>query len=318
MSAYIIGLNITVLVASGIIITKAIKIFVSSSTRLAHLLNLSEYTISFLLISFATSLPELVVAVTSGLEKNSILSYGDAIGSNLVLLTLVLAIPILLDKPISTTEILKDKDIYYSTFFLTLAMALAIDGRLSRLDGAILIAGYIFYSRAVLKRASFFETIKDRLEHTNTWKQGVLFGVSLLLLLVASEGIVRSALNLSSGLDVNLGYIGLTMTAVGTSLPEIAFSLGIIKANGNRDEIVGDIIGSVVSNSTIVLGTAALIYPINLKGTNLGFPTMLLLFSTMLLFLAFAKTKETLSKKEAVTLLSVYIIFLAVEYLLVI
>jgi cation:H+ antiporter len=312
-------INILILAVSAIVITKSIRLFISSSSKLAHMLKLSEYTISFLLISIATSLPELVVAITSGLEKNSILSYGDALGSNLALLTIILALPILFGKKLSTKDIIKTKDIYYSAFFLILALGMALDGVLTRLDGAFLLIGYLFYSRSVLKRASFFESIKDTLEHTNVWKQSVLFFTSLGLLLLASEAIVRTAINISSLMDISLGFVGLTMTAIGTSLPEIAFAFGILKTKGNEDEILGDIIGSVVANSTIVLGTAAMIYPINLASDpKLGFPTILVVFATLVLFLVFSKTDTILSKKEALVLLLIYFLFISVEYIVLI
>ncbi len=307
-------MNIGILLISALVITRAITYFIDSSTKLAHLFNISEYTISFLIISLATSLPEFVVAITSGLEKNSILSYGDAIGSNLALLTLIVALPILFGHSLSTKKLIKSKDIYYSAFFLVLALAMAIDGTLTRIDGIVLIVGYLFYSRAVLKRGTAVQAILEKFDRTNAWKEGVIFASSLLLILLASEGIVRTAINISEYLDVSLGFVGLTMTALGTSLPEIAFVFGIIKSHGNRDEILGDVVGSVVANSTLVLGTAALIFPIHLGGSHFGFPTILILIFTLGLFLAFSKSNEEISRKEAFILLGVYILFIVVEY----
>jgi len=308
--------NIVVLLVSALVIAKAIKLFIDSSTKLAHMFNISGYTISFLVISLATSLPELVVAITSGIEKNTILSYGDAIGSNLALLTLIIALPVLAGHSLSTKSIIRSKDIYYSTFFLLIALAMALDGTLSRTDGFLLIIGYLFYTRSVLKRGTVLETFIDKLklERTNVWKESVLFGFSLILLLIASEGIVRSAIDLSQNLNVSLGFIGLTITALGTSLPEIAFVLGIVKSNGDEEEITGDVIGSVVANSTLVLGTAAAIYPIQLGGSHFGFSTVLLVISTLLLFLVFSKSDEKIDKKEAIALLAVYVLFIGLEY----
>jgi len=141
-----------------------------------------------------------------------------------------------------------------------------------------------------------------------------LFAFSLALLLIASEGIVRSAIDLSQNLNVSLGFIGLTITALGTSLPEIAFVLGIINTNGNEEEITGDVIGSVVANSTLVLGTAAAIYPIQLGNSHFGFSTILIVISTLLLFLAFSKSDEKIDKKEAIALLCAYFLFIGLEY----
>ncbi len=302
MNLQSLPINVAILLFSVIVISQSVKLFINSSTKLAHLLNVSEYTISFLVISLATSLPELVVAITSGIEKNTILSYGDALGSNLALMTLILAIPVLVGHSISTKDIIRSKDIYYSAFFLTLGLAMAIDGEITRIDGGVLLVGYIVYTRSVLRRGTVFEALveKFKLERTNVWREGVLFVLSLIILTAASEGVVRSAINISEGLNINLGFIGLTVIALGTSLPEIAFALGILNSHGNEEEIMGDVVGSVVANSTLVMGTAALIYPINLGEAHFGFPTILIILSTLLLFLAFSRSDEILVVSSSV------------------
>lgn len=316
MSLHSLPANIVILMASALVVSQSVRLFIRSSTKLADYLNISEYTVSFLVISVATSLPELVVSITSGIEKNTVLSYGNAIGSNLALLTIIMALPVLIGHSLSTRDVIRSKDIYYGAFFLIIALAMALDGKLSRLDGLILIVGYLFYSRSVLKRETVVEALMDKLklERTNVWKESVLFALSLALLLLASEGIVRSAIELSQNLNISLGFIGLTITALGTSLPEIAFVVGIMNTQGNEDEIMGDVVGSVVANSTLVLGTAAAIYPINLGISHFGFSTILIIISTMLLFLAFSKSDERIDKKEALALLVIYVLFVGLEY----
>ncbi len=319
MNIHSLPINIVILLVSALVIARSIKIFISSSTKLAQLLRISEYTISFLIISVATSLPELVVAIESGIEKNPILSYGNVIGSNLALLTLIIALPVLIGHSVSTKDIIKSNDIYYTAFFLTLALAMALDGVITRIDGGILVIGYLYYSKSVLKRGTVVENLMEtfKRERTNVWKEGVLFALSLVFLLTASQGIISSAIEISAGLNISLGFVGLTITAIGTSLPEIAFVLGIMHSNnGNKDEIMGDVVGSVVANSTLVLGTTALICPINLGASHFGFSTILIILSTLLLFLAFSKTDEKIDKREAVALLAVYVIFISLEYYL--
>ncbi len=316
MNFHSLPVNIVVLIFSAIIVAQSVRLFINSSTKLAHFLNISEYTISFLVISVATSLPELVVSITSGLEKDSLLAYGNAVGSNLALLTVIMALPVLIGHVVSTKDIIRSKDIYYGAFFLFIALAMALDGKISRVDGVILIVGYLFYARAVLRRGTVIEGLMEKLklEKTNLWKESVLFLISLGLLLGASEGIVRSAVDIGINLDVSLGFIGLTITALGTSLPEIAFVIGIMNTHGDEDEIMGDVVGSIVANSTLVLGTAAVIYPINLGKSNFGFSTILIIISTMLLFLAFSKSDEKIDKKEALALLFIYFLFVGLEY----
>lgn len=301
---------------SGIALIRGVNLFVRSATKLAHNLNISEYTISFFLIAIGTSLPETTVAITSAIEKKPLLALGNSIGSNIALLTLVVALPALTSGILTTKKILESNDIYYTALFNLLPIGLIVDGKLTRLDGIILLVSYSIYAQMVLKKAHGLENIRERTENINGLKQILVFLFSLAVLLISSEVIVRSGINLSSTFAINLGFIGLTVTALGTSLPEIAFSISALK-NGSKDEILGNIIGSVVANSTLVLGLAAIISPINLNGTRIGMPTLFFLVLSQLVFLRFAKTKEKFDKPEGLILLLIYILFLLTEIYIV-
>ncbi len=306
-------LYILIIIVSSIVLVKSVDLFITSTTKIAHHLQISAYTISFFLVAAATSLPETVVGITSALEKNPILIYGTVIGSNIALLTLIVSIPVIFGVRISTRSILRSKDVYYALIFSILPLTLLIDGILTRIDGAVLLGAYALYSVVVLRRSHGIESIMEKMEHTNMWKQGVLFVVSLIMLLGASEGIVQSALHISENLGLGLGLVGLTIAAIGTSLPEIAFAVGAIKGH-HHQEILGNVIGSIVANSTLVLGIASMIYPIDIAsapGNNIS--PALFLVASLLLFIRFARSKENLSKLEALALLVFYFGFIAFE-----
>jgi len=305
--------NLGIIAISSIVLIKAVKLFIHSSSRIAHTFHISGYTISFLLVAIATSLPEAVVGITSALEQNPILSFGNALGSNIALLTIIVAIPGILNSGIHTHAIFKSKDIYYTALFSLFALALSLDGTLNWVDGTALLIGYVIYIVVVLRRSSPLETLVQTFEHTNVWKQFVFFVFSLGLLLLASEGIVRSAINLSVDLSLNLGFIGLTIAAIGTSLPEIAYAIGAVK-DDKENEIMGDVIGSVVANSTLVLGITAIIHPIKMNGSLMGISSNIFMILALSLFLIFAKTREKIDRKEAVALVAFYLIFVVFEY----
>jgi cation:H+ antiporter len=305
-----------ILIAS-IILIQAVKLFIDSSSKLARHFGISAYTISFLIIAVATSLPEVVVGITSALDKNPILSFGNAIGSNVALLTLVIAFPVLFatEKGISTRTILHSKDAYYSTFFALLPIALIVDGELTQIDGIILLSAYIFYFIMVWRRSSPIEHLLEHFEGVNVWREAFFFFLSLLLLLVASEMIVKAALSLSVQLNWGLTFIGLTITAIGTSLPEIAFTMGAAKRRFQQ-EVLGDIVGSIVANSTLVLGITSVIHPIKITNGEIGFSSLLLFVAILLIFLRFTRTREKIDKFEALVLLSLYFVFVIAEYYL--
>jgi cation:H+ antiporter len=287
--------------------------FIQSAAKVAHHFKISGYTISFLLVAIATSLPETVVGITSALEKNPVLSYGNALGSNIALLTIIVAIPGLINSGLKTREIYRTHDIYYTALFSLLALSMSLDGQISRIDGIALLVSYIIYIMAVLRRSRGLESLFDSLERINIWKEIVFFTVSLVLILVSSQGIVTSALNLSASLGLGLAFVGLTITAMGTSLPEIAYAVGAVK-NNKENEILGDVIGSVVANSTLVLGITALIYPIKLPSLSMSISSIIFLLVSLLLFLIFASTKRRLERFEAVVLFTLYIVFIVVEF----
>src|SRR3972149_6814063 len=191
---------------SCLVLLRAVTLFIKSTSKIARHLNISGYTISFLLVAVATSLPETVVGITSAIDKNSILSFGTAVGSNIALITLIIAVPILIGNPISTRSIVENKDIYYVAFFSFLPIVLLTDGYLGRFDGFVLISTYALYIMAVIKRSSGFERLKERFERVNVWKEFVMCTVSLLIFLGASEIIVKAAEGLSVEANWNIGF----------------------------------------------------------------------------------------------------------------
>ena len=306
-------INIAIILVAAFILVKAVKIFIDSSTKISKRIGISGYTISFLVVAVATSLPETLVGATSALEGKPILAYGDAMGSNITLLTLVIAIPLLIGTNISTRTIINSKDVYYTAFFSMLPVLLLVDGVLTRTDGFILLALYVAYFFMVLRRSRGLERFLDQFESTNMPKEIAAFLFSLLLFLLSSQGIFRAAKSLSLELGWGLGFIGLSITALGTSLPEIAFVLAAIKQN-KQDEILGDIIGSVVANSTVVLGIASIIYPINVKESHLGITPIVFSIFALLVFLRFVRTKAKLDKLEGILLLLIYVVAMFVEF----
>ena len=304
------------IIVASIVLVQAVKLFINTSSKISKRIGISAYTISFLVVAVATSLPEIVVGITSAIEGNPNLAFGTAIGSNIALLTLVIALPVFFSlKGISTRTILHSKDAYYSVLFALLPIALIIDGKLTRTDAVLLLVAYLIYSIIVWRRSSKIEKILEHLEDTNIWKEGVFFVISLLLLLGASQVIVYAAQVISTQLGWGLTFVGLTITAIGTSLPEIAFTLGAARGR-YQQEILGDVVGSVVANSTLVLGITAAISPITITNGEVSFSSLALLVLIMLVFLRFVRTKEKINKVEALFLLMLYFGFVAIEYYL--
>lgn len=306
-----VGLYLLIGLLLAILLVKSASWMIVSSSHLAKHFNISEYTISFLVIAFATSLPEVIVGVVSALDKNPVLSYGNVLGSNIVDLTLILATPIFIGGALSTREIIKNKDLFYTAFFGLLPVVLIYDGKLSRSDALVLLAGYILYLFLVLRRSSPVETLIEKLHHIQLIKEFAIFIGASVLLLVSANFLVKIAENLSITAQVPLIFVGLTVTALGTSLPELIFGLKAVTTN-HSGEVLGNVVGSVVANSTLVLGITALIEPIT-KSSNSGIVSLGFLMFTLILFVVFSLTGRQLGKKEALLLIMVYIVFIMTE-----
>ncbi len=310
-----IAANLLAGIFFSVLLVKAAAWIITSTSRLARHLRVSEYIVSFLIVGLATSLPELLVGVIAALDKKPALSYGNVLGSNIADLTVILAIPILVGGAISTRQLIKNKDIFYAVFFGLLPPILIFDGFLSKFDGLILILSYVFYLTLVLKRSSSIQSIIDNFHHTHILKDLVVFISSAVLLLVSANLLVTVAENLSIVAKIPLIFVGLTVTALGTSLPELAFGLKAIKTN-HKGEVLGNILGSTVANSTLILGLTALIYPIRKDG-SIGLSSVGFLILVLALFLVFSIKNGNIDRLEAAILGVVYMVFVVVERILV-
>jgi len=306
--------NIFLIIIASLTLIKAVSLFINSTTNISRVLKISGYTISFLLVSLATSLPEMIVGINSALAGRPILSYGNVLGSNIALLTVIIAIPGFINSGLHTRKIFRSKDIYMSSFFAILAVALALDGKVSRIDAGILLTGYIIYSISFLRRNSHFHSLLHSFKKVNLLKELLIFIMALSLIIISGELVVRGAINLSVGLKIGLGFIGLSIMAIGTSLPEIAYSIGLIRKH-KQNEVLGNVVGSVGANSTLVLGLTAMIKPIVIVNGGITLTTYVFAILATVLFLGFSKKDHDINKVESGILLVLYISFLVVEYL---
>ncbi|HLD51368.1 hypothetical protein A3K34_00320 [candidate division WWE3 bacterium RIFOXYC1_FULL_40_10] len=305
--------NILLIVLSSIVLIKAVETFSKSASCLAKHFDISSYTISFVLVALATSLPEVLVGVESALKGTQELSFGNAIGSNIALLSLVPAVVLLFAKKVSSRRVFSTKDIYFAIIFSCLTLGLAYDNLVSRIDALILLACYLIYTVAFLEKSSLSEKVLEKLHHKDLLKQVTLFVISLLVLVTASEFIVRSSLGISQSLGISIAFVGLTLTAVGTSLPEIVFSIKAVEEHDDSS-VMGNLIGSVIVNSTVVIAITALVNPITIINSVAMLNSGLFALLAMIVFFIFSDSQKNINRFEALVLLVIYIGFIARQF----
>lgn len=314
-----------IIFAAIFVMIQAGKVVVRSLGVTARFLRLSEYVISFALIAFATSLPELSIGVSSAFLGIPELSFGDIMGTNIVGFCLILGSVAIIGKDIK----LKDYEHFKSNrVFLLLAilapLVLILDGTLSRIDGVILILLFIWnlirlfdIDDRILGRKVLRPHLAKYVHHSvATWKNFIKHILYLLggasLLLASTFFLVRAVEDISHVLGVSGALIGVLVIAVCTSLPD--FIVGLRSVQKDKGGMaLGDVLGAATVNSTLILGIVALISPITLENQSIVWVGILFTFFSLLLIFYFLKSKHSISRREGYVLLGMYILFVITQ-----
>jgi cation:H+ antiporter len=283
------------------------------ATRYAALIaesfKLSRYTIGFILVAVIGILPETFVALNAALEGIPSFGLGLLLGSNVADLTLIIAIVVFFAKrPIKVEgKILKNHALY--PFFLMLPLILGFDGHFSRIEGlALILAGFIFYYLTL--RHSSDEALTPVSDNKRPWNTFLLF-VSMVILLVGAHFTVTSTSSLAEMWGINPLLIGMFIVAIGTTVPELFFSLKAVRAHDDSLAI-GDILGTVLADATIVIGLLALISPFAFPQVIIHIAGVFMVASAFILF-SFMRSGKAITGKEGFALLVLWIAFAVIQ-----
>ncbi|MBE7555219.1 MAG: calcium/sodium antiporter [Anaerolineales bacterium] len=267
-------MDITVLllfVLGLVLLLAGAEILLRGSTRLAAALGISPLVIGLTVVAFGTSSPELAVTVQSAWAGQSDMALGNIIGSNICNVLLILGLSALIT-PLVVAQKLIRLDVPLMVGLSLLMLLMGLDGQISRFDGAILFAGIIVYIVWSI-RQSRQESRQVKQEYAqeygpepvppsprNLIMYVILVGVGLAMLTIGSNWLVEGAIVIARALGLSELLIGLTIIAIGTSLPEVAASV-VASLRGERDIAVGNVVGSNIFNILSVLGLTSLVSP---------------------------------------------------------
>ena len=308
-----------------LILIYSTSLIVHSILALARTSRLGAYGITAFILAISTSLPELFVSVVASIEGNTSLVLGNIIGSNIADIGLVIGGAALIGGSLRVGNTIASRDVFLAGAAGLLPIFLIADGTLSRADGVVLLVIYVIlvmtflrsHQRSLMQTVLSPSPIKRLLSAiTGRHSQGSIakFVLGIALLLVSSHLIVRFSSALAGTSGISTLFIGLFIVAVGTSLPELAFEIKAISA-GHTTMALGDLLGSVVANSTLILGIAALIRPLTLTPRGLlPYGTAIGVFTTLYVaFIFFVRSKKRLEWWEGFILLSVYLILIVIS-----
>lgn len=293
---------------------------IGSLIKIARFLGWKEFVVAFFLMSFAASLPNLFVGIFSVRHGIPQLSFGDIVGGNVVDLTLVIALALLFSsrKGISTESRTLQSTLNFTVAAAILPLVLVLDKSLSRIDGGLLIIFFIFYICWFFSSKGRFTKIYDGDEtfiikgFWNFLKDLAKLLLGVVFLLAAGEGIVRAVSFFADYFNASLVLIGILIVGLGNTIPETYFSIASART-GQPWMIFGNLMGSVIVPSTLVLGIVALLSPIEIADIYPFVIARFFLIISTIFFFFFVKTERRITKKEGVFLFTVYLIFVLVE-----
>ncbi len=291
------------------------KLLVLGASQLALTFGISSLTIGLTVVAFGTSAPEIGISIFGALRGEGELVIGNIIGSNIFNILLVLGICASI-----TPLVVRRQLIWWDVPLMILASLLfwwlASNGMVGHPGGFILLGGiflYLIFTFLMLKKQPPLE--EKALPTHPIWLQLVWIGVGLILLAIGAELLVTGATKMARYLGISELFIGLTVVAIGTSAPEIATTL-IALRKGERDMVIGNVVGSNIFNLLGVLGIAALISPdpivIPVKATTFDIPIMVgVAIATLPIFL----TGHRLSRWEGFLFLFYYVLYIVFLFL---
>jgi cation:H+ antiporter len=286
---------------------------IRGSSALALKIGLTPLVVGLTVVAFGTSTPELVVSLKAALIGNSSITLGNVIGSNIANIALILGTAALI-RPLDVHANVVRKEIPIMIAFTILLILLLLDGEVGFIDGIIFFISIVAYTIVNItlarkeKNAEVENEFKDGLKTKLSIPVSVvMIIVGLGLLILGANLFVNGAIAVAKSIGVSDAIIGLTVVAIGTSLPELVTSV-VASYKNESDIAVGNVVGSNIFNILGILGITAIIIAINAEGINfIDYGVML--FATLILF-PLSKTGFRISRLEGAFLVIGYLVYL--------
>lgn len=284
-------------------LAKGADYFVESASSIAGKMEVSSLIIGLTIVAFGTSMPELAVSVTAALENANEIAVGNVVGSNLFNLLVVAGLSACI-YPLVINKTIMKRDWPLSVIAAALLAFMLIDRNISRFEGILLLVCFGIMLYVQIKQTAKSE--KDQKQINAPYSKLIIFLIiGIVGIVIGGQLVVDGATNLARIIGLSETLIGLTIVAIGTSLPELVTSL--VAAKKNENEIaMGNIIGSNLFNIFCILGISSVLNPITVEPT--AFIDSLILIIVSIVFLAICKFRP-LDKKTGSVMVLTYIVY---------
>jgi cation:H+ antiporter len=297
-------LNYILLFVGFIMLIKGADVFVDSSSSIAKKFGIPSIVIGLTIVAMGTSAPEFSVSVQSALAGMNDMSIANVVGSNIFNLLVVLGCSAVINK----LKIDNYKDILIMFIIGLLMLLCSVDGTLGVCDGLFLLTIFVFYILSLL-----FKAFKEKQKDTKEEKQKPI-SITICLCAIGLTGIiwggnlvVNSASVIAQQLGMSENLVGLTVVAIGTSLPELVTSLVATK-KGELDIAIGNVVGSNIFNMLLILGAASVINPMTVSFFALT--DLVFVIAAMLTFIILTFKEKTLNKYQGIFLVLMYVVYI--------
>lgn len=296
-------------IAMGVLIWGA-DLIVNQSERIALKFRIPEFIIGATLIALGTSLPEMAASIAASYNGKPEIAVANVIGSNILNITLVLATVFLIAKKINPNRDFFAKDSTWALVPVLVFILMIIDGVISRFDAVLLLLLMGAYMLFLLQDAKNIpeEELEGLDESSFSWAKTIpMLMAAFLLVVIGAHFAVDSASDIAKSFGISEWVIGIVMISLGTSLPELVVSISAA-VKGKVDMAIGNIIGSNMANTTVVLGAAALTSPLTVNASAYLFDIATMIVATLLL--VFITANKLYNKSAGISLIIILVLFL--------
>ena len=301
-------LQIVLLVVGFVFLIKGSDLFVDGASSIASILKIPTIIVGLTIVALGTSAPEAAVSITSSLSGNNAMAVSNVIGSNMFNLLMVIGVSAVLKELLMEKSVLNNDLPFLVGITILFAAFIVIGWNISSIEGIILLIILVIYIFAIIRNAKKSSTggvvEKPKL---NLPKSIIFILIGLVGIILGGDLVVDSASYIAMAFGMSETLVGLTIVAIGTSLPEFVTSLTALK-KGENQLVIGNVIGSNIFNILFVLGASSAISAIPLDSTML-IDVIFMVFVTVLCFI-FGKTQDKFDKKEGIILIALFIAYM--------
>lgn len=308
-------IDILIYFLSFIVIWAGTGLIVGSIDKISKRIGISPFAVSFVILGILTSTPELAVGLTSIAESQPEIFVGNLIGGIIILFLLIIPLLAAIGNGIRLDHGLDKFTVLFCLLTILAPSLLILDKRVTNAEGFLLIFIYLMLLYFVLRKEGFFDRTNTKLLAVKSYSLSDIFKIlgGVALVFISSHLIVDKTILFAQVLNVSPFYISLLVLSLGTNLPELSIAVRAVTL-GKKDVAFGDYLGSSATN-TLLFGILTLLNTGEVLTLKSFFTTFAFILTALALFFFFLRSKNLLSRKEGLILLTIYVAFIVLEVL---